>query len=376
MKFPYLACSRGVLCLIVLLILLPGASAFSVTRFTIAPSEVVYPGESVNVSCLIYVASGVAFPSYDDIQLVTELDDPVWHYTVMVNGVENERAPERGKILTIGGFELGYEDEDEVVLKIRLDAKVPATAPEGANKMFLKVQELDARSNVIQSSVVQYDHLIGLPTPTPTPAYGSIGITSNPSGAGVYVDNVMKGITPVKLDAVPNGAHSVLLRLEGYEDYTDSVMVMADARQVNADLVSKTTTPSPASSQPAATVSPGSSGGTMTPSVTSVPVTIAATTGSLAVTTDPMGALVYIDNQAKGVTPATIPGLSAGTHSITLIMDGYQDFKTTTEIVPGTTSEFVTGLQKRKTVPGFTLAGALVAIGLCSALLMRNNKKE
>jgi hypothetical protein len=71
---------------------------------------------------------------------------------------------------------------------------------------------------------------------------------------------------------------------------------------------------------------------------------------------------VYIDGEAKGITPATIPGLAAGNHTVRLIMDGYQDFSTTTAITPGTTSEFVTGLAKRKQAPGFALAASLIAL--------------
>ena len=93
-------------------------------------------------------------------------------------------------------------------------------------------------------------------------------------------------------------------------------------------------------------------------------------------TTVPPGALVYIDGQMKGVTPATIPGLSPGIHSIELIMDGYQDFGTTTEITAGTTSEFITGLPKRKQAPGFTGIVALAAVGLLLAARVNRNKKR
>lgn len=379
MKIPLPVAGRWGLAILVLLLLCPGAMAFTTSPVVINPSGVLIPNDPVNISCTVYAASGTAFPSYDDIQFVTELDDPVWSYTVVVDGVENVRPPERGKMLTISGFELNYENKIEVVIKVNLKAHVPATAALGANKMMVKIQELDARSNVLQYSVVTVDHLIGQPTPTPTPAFGSIIITSEPSGAAVYLDNAIKGITPVTLEGVPNGAHHILLRLEGYTDYTSDVSVMAGPKNISAILPLKSATPtptqSPASGTPAGTGTPGS-GSTVTGTQAVTVPTAAATTGTLSVTTDPPGALVYIDNEMKGISPATIPGLSGGKHSITLIMDGYQDFKTTTEIVPGTTSEFVTGLAKRKAVPGFTGTGTLVALGLCGALLVIGKKKE
>ena len=57
-------------------------------------------------------------------------------------------------------------------------------------------------------------------------------------------------------------------------------------------------------------------------------------------------------------------------------MDGYEDFRTTTEITPGATSEFVTGLSQRKQLPGFALTGALLAIAFSAALLRYRIRKD
>jgi hypothetical protein len=369
MILPGEAGTRWYLSCLVMMLLLPGAMAFSVSPVSVSPPGVLNPGDQVNVSCTVYAASGAAFPSYDDLQLVTELDDPVWSYTIMVNGVENVRPAERGKTQTISGFELGYRNQDEVVVKVMLKASVPATAPPGVNKILLKVQELDARSYVIQNSVVRVDHLIGQPTPTPTPAFGSIAVTSDPAGASVYLDNAIRGITPVTLDGIPNGAHSILLRLDGYQDFTSPVPVMAGQKEVSAVLVPKTATAAPTLSQTA-----GAS------SAAGVPVNTqpapGTTTGTLSVTTSPAGAIVNIDGQMKGITPTTIPGLSSGSHSVVIIMDGYEDFKTTTEIAPGTTSEFVTGLAKRKQAPGFAFTGAVAAVGLIAFMYTRMARRS
>jgi hypothetical protein len=363
---PVQAGSRGWLFCLALLFLISGAAAFTVSSTTITPSGVVNPGDAVNITSTVYAASGAAFPSYDDLQFVTELDDAVWSYTILVNGVENVRPAERGRILTISGFELNYQNKDEVVVRVLLKAQVPATFASGSEKMFLKIQELDARSYAIPSSVVRVDHLVGQPTPTPTPAFGSIRVTSDPAGANVYLDNSIRGVTPVTLEGVSNGPHTVLIRHDGYRDYSEDLTVMAGQNTVSRVLVPRA----------AIGTSATSSGGTV--AVTGTPVTVqptpAALTGSLSVTTTPPDAIVYIDGQMKGITPATIPGLSAGSHSIVLIMDGYEDFKTTTDITPGTSSEFVTGLAKRKQAPGFAFPLALAALG--SGLLLLRARKE
>jgi len=341
---------------LVLLFLVPCVTAFSVSSTTVDPA-ILNPGDSVNVTTKVYVASGTPFSAFDDLQFVTTLDDPVWVYTVIIGGVENTRPADRGKILTIGGYELSYPANEEVVVDIALKGQVSAATPEGTELPLITVQELDARSRVITSSVTEIRHLIGKPTPTPTPEYGQIVITSDPEGANVFLDNTLRGITPVTLKAVSNGRHTVTLRLEGYEDVVREVTVTADSPQVIASLARQSSTPATASpSVPATAVQ-----GTQT---TPAPQPAAATTGSLSITTTPPGALVFIDGQMKGISPATIPGLAPGPHKIRLVLDGYQDFETTTEIAAGSTSEFVTGLSTRKTVPGFEILAALAAVSL------------
>jgi hypothetical protein len=77
-----------------------GASAFMVSPVSVDPSGVLNPGDPVNVSYTVYAATGTAFPSFDDLQFVTELDNPRWTYSIIVNGktvkVLAERDP--GKI--------------------------------------------------------------------------------------------------------------------------------------------------------------------------------------------------------------------------------------------------------------------------------------
>jgi hypothetical protein len=85
--------------------------------------------------------------------------------------------------------------------------------------------------------------------------------------------------------------------------------------------------------------------------------------GSLSVTTSPPGALVYIDGVIKGITPTTIPGLSAGVHSVHLIMTGYSDLKTTITVDVGTTSEYIIGPSPAQKTPGFEVFPVILSIG-------------
>ena len=62
-------------------------------------------------------------------------------------------------------------------------------------------------------------------TPVSATGTGFISVSSSPSGANVYVDNVFKGVTPVTVSNVAVGSHAVKLTMGGYQDYVTSVFV-------------------------------------------------------------------------------------------------------------------------------------------------------
>ena len=299
----------------------------------------------MNISYTVYAATGTAFPSYDDLQFVSGLDESVWLYSITVNGVENVRPVAGGRTITISGFELSYRNQDEVIVKVTLKGRIPPTSGTGVTKNLVTVQELDARGYVINSSVFSVTQLIGTPTPTPTPSSGRISFTSIPSGANIYLDNAYRGLTPLTIDGVPNGRHAVVLRLDGYEDAARNLLVTGNSMTVNIAL-------NPLGS-PTTTVQPTITG-TVRP---------AGEYGSLSVTTSPSGARVYVDGEMKGVTPATIPGLTAGKHAVILSVPGYIDLNTTIIISAGKTAEYSTSLVTPAKTPGFGVIAALLSLG-------------
>ena len=78
------------------------------------------------------------------------------------------------------------------------------------------------------------------PTPVPTQSTGNIVISSSPSDATVYVDNVIKGITPLTIQE-KNGEHVVKIRLYGYQEYTTTVVVNGEDVSINPTLIPLTT---------------------------------------------------------------------------------------------------------------------------------------
>jgi hypothetical protein len=69
-------------------------------------------------------------------------------------------------------------------------------------------------------------------------AKGSLSVISNPAGAMVFVDNQSLGVSPVTADDIAAGNHKVAIQMEGYEEYTVSILVAAGTtRNVSATLM-------------------------------------------------------------------------------------------------------------------------------------------
>ncbi len=82
------------------------------------------------------------------------------------------------------------------------------------------------------------------PTPDTT---GQIFAYSTPAGADVYVDNTYRGITPVTLQNIPAGSHTVTFKLVGFQDYSTTAGVSGGTViNVPATLAQKTSSGGPA----------------------------------------------------------------------------------------------------------------------------------
>jgi PKD repeat protein len=185
-----------------------------------------------------------------------------------------------------------------------------------------------------------------VPQPTTQPpSNGSIAITSIPSGAEVYIDGRPRGIAPAMFPEVLPGNHQVTLSSKGYDDWSHIVSVgSGQTAAINAELVATK-----------------------------------VITSSLAVITDPPGAEIFIDGDFKGVSPVTIPGISAGTHKIMVTLQEYANTTTNISITAGQTQKYTTELQKVYKPSAIDLilaAGAIVMIAVIALIVMfRKDKK-
>jgi hypothetical protein len=77
---------------------------------------------------------------------------------------------------------------------------------------------------------------------------GGITISSNPSGASIFIDGIANGTTPGTVDNLIAGSHKVVLTKSGYLDWGKIVTVEADDTvELNTDLtvITATTVPTP-----------------------------------------------------------------------------------------------------------------------------------
>jgi len=138
----------------------------------------------------------------------------------------------------------------------------------------------------------------------PVSRSGRIYITTIPTGAEVFIDGVFYGMTPDMIVDVPPGQRVVTLTKDGYAQWQKTVNVQALRI-------------------------------TMLTGITLTPV--GAQTGSISVVSIPWNAAVYLDDQYKGLTPVTIQGVSAGSHALKVIKDGYKDYSTPVTVTGGKT---------------------------------------
>lgn len=247
---------------------------------------------------------------------------------------------------------------------------------------------------------------------------GYLSVSSSPSGANVFINNVYRGSTPVNLN-LAEGYYTLELRKSGYSTYTTSVSVVGDRTSfVTASLsggadvqfgyISVKATPAGASmyvdgvfignapSVTGLTAGPFTTGKTLTLLVSAdgyqsgstsfvlspgetKNITMALTpqavqTATLYVTSSPSNAAVYIDNVYYGMTPATIPSLQAGSHVLKLNAQNYNEWQEAVSLTAGQTLEKSVSLSPNVPAPPKTPApmlGLLAGMGVAAVLLLR-----
>jgi hypothetical protein len=122
---------------------------------------------------------------------------------------------------------------------------------------------------------------------TPEPLQpGSMNVTVIPDGTSVVVNNAYKGMTPMTVSGLDPGTYNVSLSRFGYAKLSMPVTVKAG-------------------------------------SVSEVKATLVALTGSLFINTTPAGAQLTLDGPAAGISPATLPNITMGSHMLNVSKEGF-----------------------------------------------------
>lgn len=126
-------------------------------------------------------------------------------------------------------------------------------------------------------------------TAPPAPLYGTISVTSEPSGAQVFIDDTFVGYTPLSYGTTV-GNHFVYLEQEGYEIYElNATVVGGQTREIAATLTAR------------------------------------QQLGPVGFESNPTGAQVYVDDQLVGTTPTGTLQLAEGAHQARFVLPGYTD---------------------------------------------------
>jgi glucose/arabinose dehydrogenase len=115
---------------------------------------------------------------------------------------------------------------------------------------------------------------------------GELAVQSRPAGARVVVDGKEHGVTPITV-RLPAGAHVLEVQVGKAEPRVIPLTITA---------------------------------GVQTSQYIELRDVVA--TGSLSIRSEPTGARITINGQPRGTTPATIPNLSAGDHTVVLELGG------------------------------------------------------
>lgn len=212
------------------------------------------------------------------------------------------------------------------------------------------------------------------------PAFGWVNVTgTSSSSANVYIDNEYVGKAPIKSGRLSSGIHSVRIIKELHKEYNTNVTVTdGNVVELNPKLESNYATLNLKTSDVAAQIrinnevkGTGSWIGHLSPGTYRIEVSkdrhvssfetievkagdaltlnLAAPTpisGTLAISSLPSGANVYIDGVYAGKTPYYVPDALVGSHTVAVSKAGYSDWHSTIVIEEGKHTEEVVTLKQ------------------------------
>jgi serine/threonine protein kinase len=201
------------------------------------------------------------------------------------------------------------------------------------------------------------------PAETPAPAAapappaavatrGTIVVRSTPARAGVVVDGVWRGRTPLTLSDLALGTHTIRIAERGYSRESREITLSAAQNsqdiQVSLAATATSTTGStrPAPARPRPQPAPSRSA---RPAPAAPPRPAAGPTqytGTLYVDSRPRGARVFVDGRAVGVTPLQLGDIPVGSRVIRLELPNHRTWTDSKRVVAGETTRVSGSLEQ------------------------------
>lgn len=126
-----------------------------------------------------------------------------------------------------------------------------------------------------------------------------IPVSSNPSGADVYIWGEYQGKTPLTLELMPNTGYQIVIKKEGYEQWSNGIN-SGDGTHAKSVHVS------------------------LTPISTHTPTYTPKYQKSVSISSNPNGAEIYIGGKYQGKTPLTLELMPNTDYTMVIKKDGYQ----------------------------------------------------
>ena len=87
------------------------------------------------------------------------------------------------------------------------------------------------------TATVGRNEIMKVPVTLSPASSGPLTITSNPAGAHIFLDGQDAGMTPLTIPDLAMGMHTLVLKMDGYQDYTEQITVTSEGTTVSASLV-------------------------------------------------------------------------------------------------------------------------------------------
>ena len=136
---------------------------------------------------------------------------------------------------------------------------------------------------------------------------GALILNTSPEGASVLIDDVYRGGTPLIIERIEPGTYGVTFSRFAYAQLFTPVRV--------------------------------ESGKTTEVSGALIPLT-----GSLDITTSPAGARILLDTISLGITPVSLPNMTVGNHTLTVVKEGYVTAEQRVTVVEDRTTQITISL--------------------------------